>query len=349
SSRTVSLFSRKHLPLVYHPIDGLSPSEVGTIFDEKVDIHDVIAEIIELARLKFLKIQIIEKKKLVGTEEEYAFIKLDRYYDKRELNNLKDYQRYLLKEIFRSNAIYASVNNAEKMFKENVIKLEKVRKALLNKEYVLLSALKKHFYKGLPTYRKKLYKRMKNEGFFAGNPEKERAKWIGIYIIVSVFITGIMFIFTFSAFNFGPIILYTFLSIAGFVFAWSMPKRLPKGYSLYRQIEGLKWYLNKGKWRHTVNEKKLFIEDVLPLAVALGVVGKLAKDMKVLHVDPSKYIAGSSWNTFGINMASFNKTVVSSLVYGSGKWSGSSSWSGGSGFSGGFSGGGFGGGGGGSW
>jgi uncharacterized membrane protein YgcG len=351
SSKTVSLFSRKYLPLVYHPIDGLSPSEVGTIIDEKVDINDVIAEILELARLKFLKIQIIEKKKFVGKEEEYAFIKMERYKDKSEMAKLKDYQRYLLKEIFKSNVIHTSVSKVEKLFKGNITKLRDVRKALINKEYVLLSALKKHFYKSLPTYRKKLYKRMKGEGFFAGNPENERFKWIGIYIGVSMLTVFIIFIFTFSTFNFGPMVIYMILSGIGFIFAWSMPKRTPKGYSLYRQITGLKWYLNKGKWRHEVNEKNLFIEDVLPLAVALGVVGKLAKDMKGLHVDPPKYFAGSGWNTFGANMLLFNRTASSSFVYGSGaRWSGSSSWSGGSGFSGGgFSGGGFGGGGGGSW
>ena len=54
------LFARAHLPMVYHPIQSLSPAQVGTIIDEKVDIHDIVAEIVELARLKYLKIEKFE-------------------------------------------------------------------------------------------------------------------------------------------------------------------------------------------------------------------------------------------------------------------------------------------------
>jgi hypothetical protein len=60
STKTVKLFARRHIPFVYHPIDNLSPSEVGTIIDEKVHISDIVAEILELARLGFFNIRRIE-------------------------------------------------------------------------------------------------------------------------------------------------------------------------------------------------------------------------------------------------------------------------------------------------
>ena len=56
------IFYREHLPTVYSPIQGYSPSQIGTIIDEKVDIHDIVAEIIEFARLKFIRIEKIEEK-----------------------------------------------------------------------------------------------------------------------------------------------------------------------------------------------------------------------------------------------------------------------------------------------
>jgi len=49
--KNTPLLNRPHLPLVYSPIDGLTPSEVGTILDEKLDTKDIVAEIMELARL----------------------------------------------------------------------------------------------------------------------------------------------------------------------------------------------------------------------------------------------------------------------------------------------------------
>ena len=55
TSVNVGLLSRPHLPMVYSPIDGLTPGEIGTIIDEKIDTKDIVAEIVELARLKYLK------------------------------------------------------------------------------------------------------------------------------------------------------------------------------------------------------------------------------------------------------------------------------------------------------
>jgi uncharacterized membrane protein len=149
--------------------------------------------------------------------------------------------------------------------------------------------------------------------------------------------------------NFGPIIPFGFFGVISFFFALSMPRRTAWGYSLKRQIVGLAWYLEKGKWRHEVSEKHLFIEEILPLAVTLGVVDKLTQDMKDLELSPPKYFAGTNMTTFGSDLGRFETTTTSSLLSTPGG-KGSSSWSGGSGFSGGgSSGGGFGGGGGGSW
>jgi len=349
---TVALFARPHLPLVYHPLDGLSPSEVGTIVDERVNIHDVIAEIIELARLGFMKIEQIKMKKLIGERNEYAFIKTEKYGDEKELSKLKDYQKYLLKELFRSTYIAKSATAAEKLFEKNKGKLDSIKNKLAKKEYVLLSVLKNNLYKGLSVYKKKLYKRMETEGFFAGNPDKEKTKWIGIYIGIVFAVTIVLMVFVITTYNFGPLFLYPITVVGGLVFALSMPRRTPKGYSLYRQIKGLKWYLEKGKWRYEHMEKKLFFEEILPLAIALRTVDRLAKEMKDIGVQPPSYYGGSNIGSFSRDFGAFYGASTASFLSApkSGGWSGKSSWSGGSGFSGGgFSGGGFGGGGGGSW
>ncbi len=91
---------------------------------------------------------------------------------------------------------------------------------------------------------------------------------------------------------------------------------------------------------------------MLPLAIALGVVKKLAKEMAVLNIEPPSYFVGVQVNTFAGDINRFSSQSTNTLLSSpGGKWSGKSSWSGKSGFSGssGSSGGGFGGGGGGSW
>ena len=348
--RTVKLFERTHIPFVYHPIAKITPGEAGTIIDEKVHISDIVSEILELARLGFIKIRKIETKKLFGKDIEYAFIKSDKFDDKKEREKLKDYQEYLLNELFRSTIIHKSIGNAEKLFKGNDEKLAEVRKQLIDKDYVLLSGVKNHFYEGLPIFKEKLYKRMESEKIFDGNPEKTRGKWMVLFILMD-FVSG-FFVFSFinMTANYIPLIVFIFLSVPGILIALAMPRRTPKGYSFYRQIQGLKYYLGKGAWRHEIAEKNLFIEEVLPLAVAFGVVDKISKDMSELGIKPPSYFAGTSTGSFSKDLAAFNTASSTSFISAPPGKSGSSSWSGGSGFSGGgSSGGGFGGGGGGSW
>jgi uncharacterized membrane protein YgcG len=308
TTKTVALFEHKFLPSVYSPIDNLTPSEAGTILDQKVDTKDVVAEIVELGRLGFL---IIKK-----AGNDYVFTK-----QFRDTKNLRNYQKYLLEKIFG------------------------------NKNEVKLSELKNKFYQHLEEFRKKVYQYLADEKIFAGIPQEVKLKWglIAFLSLAAGFIGVINFVILTE--NSGPLGLY-FLSLMPIVIlVKNMPARTAWGFSLLRQTEGLKWYLGKGKWREEIAEKNLFLGEMLPLAVALGVVNRLAKDMKDLGANPPDYFQGFTAANFAnqINHFSSNSTSTILSTPGGTKWSGSSSWSGGSGFSGGSSGGGFGGGGGGSW
>jgi uncharacterized membrane protein len=153
--------------------------------------------------------------------------------------------------------------------------------------------------------------------------------------------------------NPGPFILELLTAPIGIIFAYSMPKRKAWGYSLFRQAEGLRHYIKVGKWRQEIAEKQVFIEEMLPLAISLQVVDKLAKDMEELGIKPPEYMNNFTAATFSRDFTNFEKSAADNMVTGqSSSPSGHSSWSGGSGFSGGgggSSGGGGGGGGGGSW
>ena len=348
--RDVGILEKSHLSFVYHPIKDLTPAEAGTLIDSKVDIHDVIAEIVDLARLGFIEIRKIEKKKLLKDQIDYAFIKTKKYDNSEELAKLKNHQKYLLKELFRSTVIHKSIENAEILFKGSDKHLDEARKLLINRQYVLLSGLKNHFYEGLPVFKTKLYEEMEKESLFYEDPEKVRVKWFGMLVLAEIISGFVLFIFIKTTGNYFPFISQAVWSIPAIGFALAMPRRTPKGFSLYQQLKGLSWFLGKGKWRYEIAEKNLFIEEILPFAIALGVLKQLAKDMGELDVKPPNYFAGTTIAAFSGDLSNFQITTTNSLLSSpQGKWSGSGSWSGGSGFTGGSSGGGFGGGGGGSW
>lgn len=310
-TRVVFPLERKYLPMVYSPIKGLTPAQVGTILDERVDIQDLVAEIVELARLGFIEIKKTEKRGLVRRRTDYLFTKKEK-----DRQGLKKYQEYLLDKIFDGN-----------------------------KEEVKLSELKGSFYQHLEEFKKKLYQDLSDNKIFDGNPEKVRGKWLLIFTVLQAAFSVVTVIFSISTYNFVPFVFGLVLFVPGIFLAFSMPRRTAWGYSLFRQTDGLRHFLKKGEWRYKIAEKHLFIEEVLPLAISLGVVRQLTKHMQDLKMKPPDYVSQIAVANFSSNFRSFQSQAARSFAP-----SGRSSWSGGSGFGGGgFSGGGFGGGGGGSW
>ncbi len=116
-------------------------------------------------------------------------------------------------------------------------------------------------------------------------------------------------------------------------------------------LKGFHQNLKRGAWRDKIKEKHLFLEEVIPFAIAFGTVKQLAKAMKDLDLQPPDYLEStmiaSSLDSFAKDLDNFAAATASSIAYNPN--SNSSFSSSGSGFSGGFSGGGGGGGGGGSW
>lgn len=317
--KNTPLLSRPHLPLVYSPIDGLTPSEVGTILDEKLDTKDIVAEILELARLGYFKIKKVESKGLFGiVSRDYELTKIEKSSE-----TLNKFQKELLKALFGTNA------------KEG--------------EMVKISELKNNFYTHLQELRTEMYKNLASKKMTEGNLMSVKGGWIAAAIGINTVAGILLTIFVGITGNAGPTGTIIWGGILSLILASKMPRKTAWGYSLHRQAVGLKYYLSKGKWREEIAEKRLFLEEMLPLAITLGVVDQLARDMKDLEIEPPKYFQGIAINTLAHDLNNFSSSTASSLVTAPSNYSGSGSWSGGSGFSGGGGGGGFGGGGGGSW
>lgn len=296
-----SIFMREHLPSVYMPVSGLTPAQIGTLVDERVDIHDIVAEIVELARLGHLKLEPSGKK-------DYKITRLNK-----DDSDLLDYQKYLIEKLFPIGTGKSIETNKFKDIK---------------------------FYEVLPSLKTKIYKSITDLNLFDGNPETVRQNWLLRMILVYIVAAAALMRFESVTGNVGPLIVLGITCALAALFVYQMPRRSADGYAKYRDLKGLANYLKIGKWRHEIYEKNLFLEELIPVAISLGVISRLAKQMADLGLPEPKYYQG-------INAANFHTNMSSSILASAPK-STSSGWSGGSGFSGG-SGGGFGGGGGGSW
>lgn len=312
-SKLRSVFQLKYRePMVYEPLKSLTPGEAGSVLDEKVDVQDVVAEILELARKKYLKIDVTEKKVLFSTTREYEFTKL-----KDAAADLSEVQSYLLSELFKTG---------------NTVKV---------------SSLKGKFYTVISEAKSKLEASLVAKSVYTDKPMNVRGIGILVFFVLLGGVFGILSITLFPLGIAWPIAFLVLQVPFGLFLAYNLPQKTAAGTNLWLQARGLRATIKRGAWREKIKEKNLFIEEVLPFAVALGVVDQLAKDMEKLQLQPPSYMNSAHLNAWTMSqfVSGFSNEVGSSLSYNPS----SSGSSGGSGFSGGSSGGGGGGGGGGSW
>jgi len=300
-----SLFGGRQTPFVYEPLKGLTPGEAGVMLDERADNQDVVAEILDLARKKYVQITRLETKKFFTTEVDYLFTQL-----KSSDKKLSEPQRYLHDALFTG------------------------------RKTVKVSELKGTFHKEMEKVKELLYASLTAKAYFIENPDQKRIT----AIIVAIGLNVVTFFVLRWQLELGAswaFIVYFISCVASFVCAWYMPAKSAVGSNLAWQVKGLQETIKRGQWREKIKEKNLFIEEVLPFAVSLGVINQLSRDMEKLNLKPPEYVANGVTNSMAMSslMNSFSTATASGMSHNP-----DSSSSGG-----GFSGGGGGGGGGGSW
>ena len=300
----------------YEAPAGLTPTEVGTIVDEKADNQDVSAELINLAVKGYLKITRLEKKIIFFNVTDYQ---LDMLKDGKDLPNT--FQRELMDGLFLNG--------------------------LPN---VALSQLKNTFYKHLEEIKKQVYQAVVLKGYFDKNPNTTRGAYAagGVVVIFLSFFFG----FAISVFTGLAMILSGIIVLA---FSPFMPNRTIKGAQAKAQILGLKMYLSVAekerlKFFNAPDKTPEIFEKLLPYAMVLGVEKEWAKQFEGIYKNPPAWYSDPSGHAFttGYLIGSLNNfSTTANTDFASTPRSASG---GGGGFGGGgFSGGGYGGGGGGSW
>lgn len=301
------VFARFPAPMVYEPLD-ISPGQAGAILDERYDTSDLVADILDLARQKYLRIEQTQEKSLFKSAD-YTFFKL-----KEKNATLPLHQQKILSGMFGQSS------------------------------QVTLSQMKGKFYIHLEKIKNAVFASLYDHTMFTRDPVK--TKTIIIFILFGGFFAAVFILiplFQTLSFN-SPLALIGLLVQSPFLILLTinMNQKTAKGFNYMQQARGLKDTIARGKWREQIKEKHLFIEEILPFAVSLGVVEKLSRDMRELGIKPPEYLHTSSIHTWSnaAFISSFSREVGSSMTYNP---SSSSSSGGGS------SGGGGGGGGGGSW
>lgn len=223
------------------PPSGLQPALAGILVDEKADVRDIIATIVDLGRRGVMTIEEVEEKAVFGLSTKKDFI----YRLEKRASDLLGYEQSLLKELFGSGT--------EKR----------------------LSALKERFYTAIPRITKEMYAELAGRQYFAANPEHTRNKWRGL-AVGGLVLAGILFFCGVGALSQYASTLFCLPAALGVVFvallivAGHMPRRTELGAEETAKWKAFRRYLEDIDRYDDLEEKAAIFENYLPYAIAFG-------------------------------------------------------------------------------
>jgi uncharacterized membrane protein len=227
---------------ITEPPDDLPPGVLGTLIDEKADMRDVVATIVDLGRKGALRIEETEKKGWLGLgSAEFVFQKQD--------------------SDVPLNAVESAIIGG--IFKRG-------------RDTVALSDLRNKFYKTLPKIQSKLYKEMETRNLFRKNPDSTRKMWRGIGFALVAFGIGIGICLgsVFATYTtmfpclFGGMVL---TGIAVIIAGGAMPAKTVKGSEAAARWKAFKVYLQRIDKIEDLKMVGELFEKYLPYAIALGI------------------------------------------------------------------------------
>jgi uncharacterized membrane protein len=223
---------------VSEPPSALPPGLAGALIDEKVDIKEIIATIVDLARRGYLEITDTEKKGMLG-KSTTIFTRTKGFDD------LGGYEARVANALFDSK----------------------------HPDQVTSVQLKNHFYSHVQPITNDIYKQVTETGLFHSNPNRARSKWFGYGFGVAVLLGIITFIlYTVDLTGWGWFMAGSIISvIIIWAFAPHMPQRTAKGAQEQRKWQAFRNYLKDlTRFQDMATAKENF-EKYLPYAVAFGV------------------------------------------------------------------------------
>ncbi|MDO8682730.1 MAG: DUF2207 domain-containing protein [Armatimonadota bacterium] len=319
-------YTGKSETVMYDPPDDLRPAELGTIIDERVDMKDIAASIVDLAVRGYMTIKANVEPGLFHSKVDYKLQLRTPYAQMYSEEALTPFERNLIEAIFDGD------------------------------DTRLMSSLKNRFYLHLDGLKDALYNAMVTRGYFNSRPDSVRTS----YMVGGFAIAGlcILLLFFFSAIINIPIGWFLAAAVCGLALAAvsrTMPKKTKSGKNALVGARGFEEYLSRAeKGMIQMQEREGYFEKFLPYAMAFGIADKWAQAFEGLDIKHPDWYVGDGGifrpAIFAHDLTNASQGwggVMTSQPRSSG--SGGGGFGGGSGFSGGSSGGGGGGGGGGAW
>ncbi|HSF14863.1 MAG TPA: DUF2207 domain-containing protein [Vicinamibacteria bacterium] len=309
----------------YEPPPDLMPGEIGALVDERVDLRDLTATVVDLAIKGYLQIRVDQQDRLFGLlkKEETWFERSERSW-----NDLREYERRALAGLFASGDVVSTEQLEEK------------------------------FYKRIPGIQDSLWEDLSARRYVEGEPHKVRRLWKILGVVAGgltvaigcgwASLRGAVFPNAMGL----PIVSGAAVALLFLAFSRGMPRRTRKGVDLRTWALGFEEFVDRVERDNLeAARRKNVFEALLPYAMALGVAAAWARKFEGIYAAAAPvWFQGRGSSTSGFSTLSFERTLSTAMSRaGTGMATAPrSSGSSGSG-GGGFSGGGGGGGGGGSW
>lgn len=252
------------------PPSDLPPGVTGTLVDEKADMQDIIATLVDLARRGAIDMQEQEKKLFgITTSKEFVFRRRDDFE-----GELRRYEKMLITEMFG------------------------------RRTEIELDDLRNKFYTAIPKLQRELYQEAVKEELFPRSPQAIRSRWLVIGIGGLVMAVGLGFCVAAALVDQVEAILCPFIalgvvSLALIGVGQAMPVKTRKGAEETAKWKAFKTYLQNAERYADLKEVTDQFDRYLPYAIAFGLdhawVNKFAR-VEGTPVPPWYFPAGMPYD-----------------------------------------------------
>lgn len=280
----------------WRPPDGVPPGAAGALIDQRADPADILATVLDLAGRGYLQIREVHPAGVPAEGEDGARV-----------------ARVLLESVGLWTTEWQFLRSDEPL--DGLAAYERaIVHALFGVERaVTMSAVSKPFRERLPALYRSLYDEMVRRGWFRHSPHSTRREWLLLGGAVAA--AGVALLAWLGVENLG-----TGLLLSGAIFlAFSpvMPVVTREGAEARDRLLGLREYVRRAEReeveaRHRGQRAPQRFEEILPYAIALGVVDLWIEEFGGLARGPGWYVVEGAPEptSFSVSMGAFCSAAI---------------------------------------
>ena len=244
------------------PPSDLPPALAGTLVDERADMKEILATVVDLARRGVLEIEEV-KEGWRGTDFRFR-LKSSR------LSNLEPFEQEVVKGL------------------------------LGTRRERFLSDLKNKFYRHIPRIRRAIYEAVTERGYFPTNPEKVRTRYAllgaGVDVLGGLLtVGGWMVLSDWVDLAFLPGASLFVLGAIMMVVANFMPRKTAKGAEEAAKWKAFRTYLERLQKLPDTGKAQEILERYLPYAIAFGVEDSFLKRFEAVAAERGEVVYWPTW------------------------------------------------------